>query len=130
MVRTTPLRRRTGQRVAAALLGLAILPACAITDYTAGQELRPAALSGLLPGQSTQADVLRELGPPDDLAELLYGSIWVYRLVEGDESLLEIAVYQGSAGITRTASRWTSLAVIFDRKGTLSAMGLALPGDE
>ena len=124
-------RLASGARAAALALGLATAPCalggCAITDYTAGQDLRPESVENLEVGASSQADVLVELGPPDDLAELTYGSIWVYRLTEGAINTLEIQVYNATAGVERAEGRYGALAIIFDRKGRLSAIGITSP---
>ena len=121
---------RPPRSATAGLLLLWLLPGCSITDYTSGQALSRTAVQNLHVGTTVQADVLAELGPPDDVAQLMFGSIWVYRLVEGSANMLEISVYSGTVGYEKSGSRYTSLAVIFDRKGVLSAMGLATPGGD
>ncbi len=113
-------------RLALFLIGsLPILPACTITSTVAGEELPASALESLQRGVSTEADVLRALGPPADLGRLQTGLIFVYRLTEESLQSLSISYSIGSGGYTGEVKRPGTLVVFFDRKGVVTGWGLS-----
>lgn len=113
-----------------ALLGVVFsltLPACTFVSVAAGEHLPARSLASLEPGVSTQADVIRELGPPGDVGHLRFATVFVYRLTLESVQALEISVQVASAGYQEEDRRFGALAVFFDRKGVLTGWGLSQP---
>ncbi len=127
----TERRRRAGALLLATVYllsaGMAALPACTIVHVRAGDELPADRLESLTAGVSTQADVIREIGPPTDVGNLMKGSVFVYRLTEGSAQALEIGFAAAIAGYQNERRTYWALVVVFDREGVVSGWGLSSP---
>lgn len=113
--------------VLAALLTLPFVGACTITNAVVGDDLPDAALQAIEPGRSTESDVIREVGPPSDVAPLETGSIFVYRLTEENTRSLQLSYGYASGGYTGEQRRFGAVVIFFDHKGVVTGWGLSYP---
>jgi hypothetical protein len=99
-----------------------LLSGCALTDVSVGEDIRAKAVPELEPGVSTMADVVRDVGPPHEVAHLRYGSVFVYRLTEEVGESLNISLVLAEFGYAGEDRRPGVMLVQFDRKGTLDTL--------
>jgi outer membrane protein assembly factor BamE (lipoprotein component of BamABCDE complex) len=114
-------------RAAAALALLALAAGCTIVRTYVGNELPPLADGWIVPGTTTKADVLHELGPPDRLVRQYEGDVFVYAYIRRNESSfdLEEPVFTRLRifSFTKTQEKSDRLVVLFDREGVVSGFG-------
>lgn len=104
------------------LLVLLLAPGCTLTDVSVGEDIPAKAVQDLEPGVSTLADVVRDVGPPHEVAHLRYGSVFIYRLTEEAGESLNISLVLAEFGYSGEDRRPGVMLVQFDRKGTLDTL--------
>lgn len=114
-------------RALASLAALALASGCTIVRTYVGNEL-PAVPDGqLVPGTTTKADVLRDLGPPDRLVRQYEGDVFVYAYVRRNESSLELQepVFTRLRifSYTKEQEKSDRMVVLFDRAGVVTGVG-------
>jgi hypothetical protein len=117
-------------RCARAIAGLVVLglsSGCIISRTYSGNELPAITDRQLVPGTTTKADVLRDLGPPDRLVRQYEGDVFVYAYIRRNEStfLLEEPVFTHLTifSYTKEQEKSDRMVLLFDRSGTLSGVG-------
>ncbi len=104
------------------LLGLATLPACAMSRSTTNQALDPERIASLQPGTTTALEVAERLGAPAQVVELGQRSAWLYEHVQDKQEGLFLLVL-GLHGRDIQADRcW----VFFDENDVLTHYGSTL----
>lgn len=119
--------------VAAALLVILLVSGCTIGRIYRGAPL-PADPSLIVEGESTKADVLRLLGPPDQIAHQTDGDAFVYRYERQNVSSirLEEPAITGLMvfSFRRQFNRRDQLVVLFDFGGVVRAVALERETDK
>lgn len=117
-------------RCARGLLSLAVLAiagGCTIVRTYVGNELPPMADGRIVPGTTTKAEVLRELGPPDRLVRQYEGDVFVYAYIRRNESSfdLEEPVFTRLRifSFTKNQEKSDRMVVLFDRSGVVTGVG-------
>jgi hypothetical protein len=114
-------------RAIASLLALALSTGCIVVRTYVGNELPADSDGQLVPGTTTKADVLRDLGPPDRLVRQYEGDVFVYAYIRRNEStfLLEEPVFTHLTifSYTKEQEKSDRMVVLFDRSGILSGVG-------
>jgi outer membrane protein assembly factor BamE (lipoprotein component of BamABCDE complex) len=114
-------------RALAAALVMALAPGCTIVRSYVGNELPPLTDAQLVPGRTTKADVLRELGPPDRLVRQYEGEVFVYAYIRRNLSSFDLSepVFTRLRvfSYTKTQEKSDRMVVLFDRAGVLTAVG-------
>jgi len=82
----------------------------------------------LVPGETTKAQVLASLGPPDLIVRQLDGDVFVYRYVRRNESTLTIEepfiTSFNFFTYTRSIETDDRLSILFDAAGLVRSFGL------
>jgi hypothetical protein len=114
-------------RAIASLLALGLSTGCIVVRTYVGNELPAGSDGQLVPGTTTKADVLRDLGPPDRLVRQYEGDVFVYAYIRRNEStfLLEEPVFTHLTifSYTKEQEKSDRMVVLFDRSGILSGVG-------
>ncbi|MFI5315610.1 MAG: hypothetical protein ACHQ6T_07910 [Myxococcota bacterium] len=115
-------------RAIAALAALVLAPGCTIVRTYVGNELPPAADGSIVPGTTTKAEVLRELGPPDRLVRQYEGDVFVYAYIRRNESSIDLEepvfTRMRIFSYTKTQEKSDRMVVLFDRSGVVAGVGL------
>jgi hypothetical protein len=118
---------RSVTRALALALCLAFASGCIIVRTYIGNELPPAADGGIVPGTTTKADILRDLGPPDRLVRQYDGDVFVYAYIRRNSSTLEleepVITHLTVFEFTRVNERSDRMVVLFDRNGIVTGVG-------
>jgi len=109
-----------------ALLPLLLLGSCFMGQATLDQPLDPQAIAQLEAGRSTDADVVRLLGAPNDVVELGNKSAWLYQSSNTKQMGLWLLVFGSYGQDTQSDRCW----VFFDDQGTVSHFGSTLQFDD
>jgi hypothetical protein len=120
-------KRRRRSELAALAGALLLGSACAITRVYVGTALPTHPTTALTPGVATRADVLRELGAPDQVLRHTNGDVFIYRYNRKNEDVFtieepvitDLQLFQ----YTRVDEREDRLIVIFDAAGVVDAYG-------
>ena len=114
-------------RFALALLAGSLACGCTIVRTYVGNELPAISDGQLVPGTTTKADVLRQLGPPDRLVRQYEGDVFVYAYVRRNENSIEISepVFTKLLifSYTKEQEKSDRMVLLFDRAGTLTGVG-------
>ena len=114
-------------RVVAAALSLALAPGCTIVRTYVGNELPAMMDAQLVPGTTTKAEVLRDLGPPDRLVRQYEGDVFVYAYVRRNLSSFDVTepVFTRLRVFSYTKEQEKSdrMVMLFDRAGVLTGVG-------
>ncbi len=97
-------------------------PACTLRRAWIGAPLPPERLASVAPG-ATKAEVLRTLGPPDTVGLRLDGSVFIYRYRSESDDGLSLSFFQASVEVDFENRRTDRVAVFFDKKGVVTAVG-------
>jgi len=101
---------------------------CVITREYLGNDLPIVADGELVPGITTKADVLRKVGPPDRIARMYSGDVFVYAFIRrnGNSLILSepVITHLTFFEYHREQEKSDSLVVMFDRAGVLVSVGL------
>lgn len=103
---------------AALLLGL-LAPSCLISKDTINQPLQAVELDGLIPGETSAAEVAAKLGAPNEVVQLGLRSAWRYDFAAAKRAGFTLIVITFSNVDTRQDRIW----VFFDEEGVLSYYG-------
>ena len=110
-----------------AAAALALSSACTLVRTYSGNELAPGIEARIVSGQSTKAEVLRDLGPPDRLVRQYDGDVFVYAYIRRNADTLELSepVFTGLTlfSYTRTQEKSDRMVVLFDRNGVVTGVG-------
>ena len=114
-----------------AALAALILPGCFIFHSTSGQPMsfeQPELEIGL----TTKAEALAILGPPRSIRRQFDGDLFFYSLDDDSSARLLLIPFVPLYSRTRGTSRRDSLALLFDKHGVLSGVGVQrdIPVDE
>jgi hypothetical protein len=101
---------------------------CVILRSYMGNEL-PATVEGeLVPGTTTKADVLRNIGPPDRIVRQYDGDVFVYAYLRRNVNTLILAepvfTHMTIFEYTKEQEKSDRLVVMFDRAGKLVSVGV------
>jgi hypothetical protein len=114
-------------RALASLAVLMLASGCIIVRTYVGNELPAISDGQLIPGVTTKADVLQDLGPPDRLVRQYEGDVFVYAYIRRNEStfMLEEPVFTHLTILSYTKEQEKSdrMVVLFDRSGIVSGVG-------
>jgi hypothetical protein len=114
-------------RVVASLVALWLGAGCTIVRTYVGNELPAVADGQLVPGTTTKAEVLRDLGPPDRLVRQYEGDVFVYAYVRRNESSIEleepVITRLRIFSYTKEEEKSDRLVVLFDRSGVVTGVG-------
>ncbi|MCI0342593.1 MAG: hypothetical protein L0216_15870 [Planctomycetales bacterium] len=109
---------------------VAALAGCTIGRYERFEPIPADPETVLVPGKTTKAEVLAELGAPTEIHRQWDGDLFMYRYVRRNIATLEIAepyVTRQSLFVYDSKSeRHDRLAVFFDRRGVVSGFGITL----
>ena len=108
-----------------ALLGL-LAQGCAFGRTSINDPIPAAALERLVPGQSTAADVVAELGAPVDVVQLGRRSAYRYE----HEKIKRTGLFLIAVILFNQDSRQDRVWVFFDEEGILTHVGSTLTADE
>lgn len=110
-----------------AVAALALSSACTIVRVYSGNELAPALDAKIAAGQSTKAEVLRDLGPPDRLVRQYDGDVFVYAYIRRNVNSFELSepVFTRLLifSYTKTQEKSDRMVVMFDRNGIVTGVG-------
>lgn len=121
--RPRPRRHAVRCRAAAGLLLLAALAACTIVHETVGAAV-PTDLSALRPGETTKAQALSLLGAPDSVLRQFDGELYTWLQSDNWSERLLLVPLLPLYSRTRGAARTDRLALLFDHRGVLAAVGV------
>lgn len=102
-----------------------VLAGCTITREYQGGELGLIELTRLRRAQ-TKAEVLTQVGPPDEVGLQLEGSVFIYRVRREDYENLNLNVFQATFDYEETDRRTDRMVVFFDKDGNKTGFGLDL----
>lgn len=118
------------------LLASALLPflsgACVLAQTSDGIGLAELGIESLSPGAATRADVVRQLGPPDEVIysnqehDPLFERAFRYRREKTKQTALFLILFS----TFRSETRWDSAIFFFDDRGVLQDVGVALDRDK
>lgn len=119
---------RCPSRLLALLLTLAWpLGGCTIGRYYIGNEVPRFTDGQFVPGTTTKAEVLRDIGPPDRLVRQYDGDVFVYQYKRQNLGKLElqepIITHYSIFTWEKVEEKSDRLVVMFDRAGTLISVG-------
>jgi hypothetical protein len=119
---------RCPSRLVALLIALAWpLGGCTIGRYYIGNEVPNVADGRFVPGTTTKAQVLRDIGPPDRLVRQYDGDVFVYQYRRQNLGKLElqepIITHYSIFTWEKVEEKSDRLVVMFDRAGTLVSVG-------
>jgi hypothetical protein len=101
---------------------------CIITREYLGNEIPVVADGELVPGITTKADVLRNVGPPDRIARQYDGDVFVYAYIRRNENSLilsePVITHLTFFQYIKEQEKSDRLVVMFDRAGVLVSVGL------
>ena len=110
----------------ALLCALLLLPGCFISKDLEERTWDAQAVERLEVGKSTRADVLRVLGSPSEVIELLDSDAYVYEHAVEKTTGLFVIVFNA----TRRDRQYDRVTVIVDRQGTVAAVGTRWTADQ
>jgi outer membrane protein assembly factor BamE (lipoprotein component of BamABCDE complex) len=98
---------------------LLLLPGCFVAKSIDDTTWDPATVAQLKVGTSTRADVLRLLGAPNQVVELLDSDAYVYRHAIGKVTGFTVILFTA----IRSDEQRDGITVIVDRSGIVRAVG-------
>lgn len=108
-------------------LSLALATGCTIVRTYVGNEMPESVDGRLVPGTTTKADVLRDLGPPDRLVRQYEGDVFVYAYVRRNTASFELSepvfTHLLVFSYTKNQEKSDRLVLLFDRAGILTGAG-------
>ena len=107
------------------LVGLGTLPGCFISRTRVNKAIDPASYGRLTPNQSTQEDVLRELGAPADIVQLGEGSAWRYDFTQSKSA----AFWPLFVVLRNVDTVQDRVWAFFDEAGLLTHLGATFEAD-
>ena len=114
-------------RLCALAAVVSLATGCTIVRTYVGNELPPPADAQLVPGKTTKADVLRDLGPPDRLVRQYEGDVFVYAYIRRNLSRFDLSepVFTRLRVFSYEKEQEKSdrLVLLFDRAGILTGAG-------
>ena len=114
-------------RALVAAAALALSPGCLIARTYVGNEVAADSERKLVPGTTTKAEVLRELGPPDRLVRQYEGDVFVYAYVRKNTETFELSepvfTHLRVFSYTKDEEKSDRLVVLFDRAGIVTGVG-------
>jgi outer membrane protein assembly factor BamE (lipoprotein component of BamABCDE complex) len=119
------MTRTTRLALSIVFLAAQLCTGCTITRLYGGVQLRgdPAQI---VAGESTRADVLRILGPPDSIEHQVWGDAFIYRYRQVNSSSITIDDFfftgQTLFSYSRTFDNSDTLVVLFDFDGIVNAI--------
>jgi len=117
------MRRRLPLLLALACL---VTPSCFISRTRTNSALDAEAYARLVPGQSTQDDVLAELGAPVDVVQLGRRSAWRYDHTQAKDAALFLILVT----FRNIDSDQDRVWAFFDEEGVLTHVGGTFESDE
>jgi len=101
---------------------------CVILRSYQGNELPTVSDGQLVPGTTTKADVLRNVGPPDRIVRQYDGDVFVYAYLRRNVNTLRLTepvfTHLTIFEYTKEQEKSDRLVVMFDRAGVLVSVGL------
>jgi outer membrane protein assembly factor BamE (lipoprotein component of BamABCDE complex) len=104
-------------------LVLAACVGCTISREYDGQQLGPEQLEALA-NVETKAEVLEQVGPPEDMGLLQDGSVFIYRFRREALENLNLQFFRATFDYESTDRRTDRLVVLFDKRGQVTGYGL------
>lgn len=101
---------------------------CIVLRSYSGNELPTVVEGELVPGTTTKADVLRNIGPPDRIVRQYDGDVFVYAYSRRNVNTLILAepvfTHTTIFEYTKEQEKSDRLVVMFNRDGVLLSVGL------
>lgn len=120
------MQQRLLAHLACAALAVPTLSACFLSRNTQNVPLHAKKVEKLVPGSSTQADVLAALGAPNEVVQLGFRSAWRYdHTVEKRAGLSLIVVTLLNSDVQQDR-----IWLFFDEQGVLACAGATIDADE
>jgi outer membrane protein assembly factor BamE (lipoprotein component of BamABCDE complex) len=124
-------RRATASALAAGLaIALGAGAGCTIQHYYIGSKLPTEGMDGTIHvGVTTKAQVLAQLGAPDELRRQFDGDVFVYRYMRMNSSQIKIEEPIRSTDLyvyKRVDEKSDRVVVLFDRAGLVSGVGVRM----
>ncbi|MFQ5654353.1 MAG: hypothetical protein ACE5GW_06450 [Planctomycetota bacterium] len=119
------LGRRSLLLATALLLAAAGLSGCVIAQSTAGRSVDRGALEGIVPGETTRAEVTRLLGPPDEIIhssrehDPLFERAFRYEFRKARQTALFLLIFS----TYRSDSKSDAVIIFFDERGIVEHVG-------